>query len=201
LKIIGKKREGQDSEQEWQKMYGKCSGNEIYHIRLCDSLFFGEYEGKSFTYASFHAHRKYGIAFVGVQTESDSIKLNPGPNYLMKSNDLCFYMSISKEENSSLMLNKANENEEDLTLTEQLSRKISFRRSSFTKTHNNCKFKPVKNHLAKVQEDTNDSDTVKMTRKSAFNSNTEIQLLESVVEEPHISLKDSMIDSEYEFFY
>lgn len=52
-------REGQTSEEEWHRLYGKCSGNEIYHIRLCDSRFFGEYEGKSFTYASFHSHTKY----------------------------------------------------------------------------------------------------------------------------------------------
>ena len=51
-------REGQTSSEEWMRIYGKCSGNEIYHICLGDSQFFGEYEGKSFTYASFHAHRK-----------------------------------------------------------------------------------------------------------------------------------------------
>lgn len=51
-------REGQQSQEEWHRLYGKCSGNEIYHIVLGDSRFFGEYEGKSFTYASFHSHRK-----------------------------------------------------------------------------------------------------------------------------------------------
>lgn len=40
-------------------MYGRCSGNEVYHINLEESTFFAEYEGKSFTYASFHAHKKY----------------------------------------------------------------------------------------------------------------------------------------------
>lgn len=54
-------REGQQSPEEWHRLYGKCSGNEIYHIVLGDSRFFGEYEGKSFTYASFHSHRKYVI--------------------------------------------------------------------------------------------------------------------------------------------
>ena len=39
-------------------MYGCCSGNEVYHICLCDSKFFGEYDGKSLTYASSHAHKK-----------------------------------------------------------------------------------------------------------------------------------------------
>ncbi|KPU76004.1 uncharacterized protein Dana_GF12127 [Drosophila ananassae] len=60
-------QEGQQSPEEWHRLYGKCSGNEIYHIVLGDSRFFGEYEGKSFTYASFHSHRKYGVALVGVR--------------------------------------------------------------------------------------------------------------------------------------
>lgn len=52
-------REGQQSPEQWQKTYGRCSGNEVYHIVLEESTFFAEYEGKSFTYASFHAHKKY----------------------------------------------------------------------------------------------------------------------------------------------
>lgn len=44
-------------------MYGRCSGNEVYHIRMGDSKFFREYEGKSFTYAAFHAHKKYAPRF------------------------------------------------------------------------------------------------------------------------------------------
>lgn len=51
-------REGQKSSEPWHQLYGRHSGNEIYHIRLGDSKFFAEYEGKSFTYASFHVHRK-----------------------------------------------------------------------------------------------------------------------------------------------
>lgn len=55
---LAERREGQQSPEQWQRMYGCCSGNEVYHIRVCDSKFFGEYNGKSFTYASFHAHKK-----------------------------------------------------------------------------------------------------------------------------------------------
>ncbi|CAN7994306.1 unnamed protein product, partial [Ixodes hexagonus] len=99
-------QEGQTSAEEWHRLYGKCSGNEIYHIRLGDSRFFGEYEGKSFTYASFHSHRKYGVALVGVQTDVHGqwpVLLNPGPAYIMKSSDICFYMNITKEENSAFL--------------------------------------------------------------------------------------------------
>ncbi|CAH1778585.1 unnamed protein product, partial [Owenia fusiformis] len=103
-------REGQDSDSEWQRLYGRCSGNEIYHIQLKNSKFFGEYEGKSFTYASFHAHRKYGVSLVGIQTEnSPSIQLNPGPRHIMHETDTCFYMNLTKEENSAFILAHPNQ--------------------------------------------------------------------------------------------
>lgn len=97
------------SEEEWHRLYGKCSGNEIYHILLAESRFFGEYEGKSFTYASFHSHRKYGVALIGVRPAElpefyeETILLNPGPRHIMKKTDICFYMSITKEENSAFV--------------------------------------------------------------------------------------------------
>ncbi|XP_016067284.1 PREDICTED: potassium channel subfamily T member 1 [Miniopterus natalensis] len=53
-------QEGQESPEQWQRMYGRCSGNEVYHVRMGDSKFFREYQGKSFTYAAFHAHKKNG---------------------------------------------------------------------------------------------------------------------------------------------
>ncbi|CAB3225304.1 unnamed protein product [Arctia plantaginis] len=105
-------QEGQQSPEEWHRLYGKCSGNEIYHIILGDSRFFGEYEGKSFTYASFHSHRKYGVALVGVRPAElpefyeDTILLNPGPRHIMKSSDTCYYMSITKEENSAFVVSE-----------------------------------------------------------------------------------------------
>ncbi|PVD22217.1 hypothetical protein C0Q70_18023 [Pomacea canaliculata] len=126
-------QEGQMSSEEWQRLYGRCSGNEIYHIRLCDSKFFGDYEGKSFTYASFHAHRKYGVSLVGVRRDvsGSSIQLNPGPRHIMRKTDICFYMNITKEENSAFIL--ANPNNEERTMdkarvpqgTEQASRVAS----------------------------------------------------------------------------
>nr|XP_022326614.1 potassium channel subfamily T member 2-like isoform X7 [Crassostrea virginica] len=95
-------QEGQQSSEDWQKLYGKCSGNEIYHIKLGESKFFKEYEGKSFTFASFHAHRRFGVSLVGVQQniEDSTIQLNPGPRHIMKTDDICFYMNITKEENT-----------------------------------------------------------------------------------------------------
>uniref|UniRef100_A0A8C7XC04 Potassium sodium-activated channel subfamily T member 1a n=1 Tax=Oryzias sinensis TaxID=183150 RepID=A0A8C7XC04_9TELE len=100
-------REGQQSPEHWQRMYGCCSGNEVYHIRLCDSKFFGEYNGKSFTYASFHAHKKYGVCLIGIKREENkSILLNPGPHHIMASTDTCYYINITKEENSAFIFNQ-----------------------------------------------------------------------------------------------
>uniref|UniRef100_A0AAV2MQK7 RCK N-terminal domain-containing protein n=1 Tax=Knipowitschia caucasica TaxID=637954 RepID=A0AAV2MQK7_KNICA len=97
-------QEGQMSPEQWQKTYGRCSGNEVYHIVLGDSKFFGEYDGKSFTYASFHAHKKYGVCLIGVKREDNkSIMLNPGPRHIMAATDTCYYINITKEENSAFI--------------------------------------------------------------------------------------------------
>ncbi|KAM6984638.1 potassium channel subfamily T member 1 [Aplochiton taeniatus] len=100
-------QEGQQSPEQWQRTYGCCSGNEVYHIRLCDSKFFGEYDGKSFTYAAFHAHKKYGVCLIGVKQEDNkSILLNPGPRHIMAATDTCYYINITKEENSAFSFNQ-----------------------------------------------------------------------------------------------
>ncbi|KAG1969222.1 potassium channel subfamily T member 2 [Pimephales promelas] len=93
--------EGQHSPQDWHRVYGKCSGNEVYSIVLKESVFFSEYEGKSFPYASFNAYNTYGICLIGVCPEdTTSILLNPGPQHIMKALDVCFYISLNKEEES-----------------------------------------------------------------------------------------------------
>ena len=147
-------REGQESPEQWQRMYGRCSGNEVYHVRMGDSKFFREYEGKSFTYAAFHAHKKYalrwwgagrglgcpggwglwhpdgqpvpcgtirpthlsrphptpphppryGVCLIGLKREDNkSILLNPGPRHILAASDTCFYINITKEENSAFI--------------------------------------------------------------------------------------------------
>uniref|UniRef100_A0A3P8S9A7 Potassium sodium-activated channel subfamily T member 2b n=1 Tax=Amphiprion percula TaxID=161767 RepID=A0A3P8S9A7_AMPPE len=68
------------------------------------SKFFGEYQGKSFTFASFHAHKKYGVCLIGVRRlDTTNILLNPGPCHIMGASDTCFYINISKEENSAFV--------------------------------------------------------------------------------------------------
>ncbi|CAL8273749.1 unnamed protein product [Lota lota] len=89
---------------QWQRTYRRCSANEVHHIRLEESKFFGEYQGKSFTFASFHAHKKYGVCLIGVRRlDTTNILLNPGPCHIMGASDTCFYINISKEENSAFV--------------------------------------------------------------------------------------------------
>uniref|UniRef100_UPI0037E873B9 potassium channel subfamily T member 1 isoform X3 n=1 Tax=Semicossyphus pulcher TaxID=241346 RepID=UPI0037E873B9 len=111
-------QEGQLSPEQWQRTYGRCSGNEVYHIRLCDSKFFGEYDGKSFTYASFHAHKKYGVCLIGVKREDNkSILLNPGPRHIMAAPDTCYYINITKEENSAFIFKQEEKHNKGLPMT------------------------------------------------------------------------------------
>ncbi|EHB11627.1 Potassium channel subfamily T member 1 [Heterocephalus glaber] len=70
-------QEGQESPEQWQRMYGRCSGNEVYHIRMGDSKFFREYQGKSFTYAAFHGHKNRRPSIAPVLELADSSALLP----------------------------------------------------------------------------------------------------------------------------
>lgn len=36
----------------------------------------------------------------------ETILLNPGPRHIMKKDDTCYYMSITKEENSAFVVNQ-----------------------------------------------------------------------------------------------
>ncbi|XP_051995662.1 potassium channel subfamily T member 2-like [Xyrauchen texanus] len=95
---------GASSVDQWQRTYRRCAANEVHHIRLEESKFFGEYQGKSFTFASFHAHKKYGVCLIGVRRmDTANILLNPGPCHIMGASDTCFYINISKEENSAFV--------------------------------------------------------------------------------------------------
>ncbi|ETN79227.1 Calcium-activated BK potassium channel alpha subunit [Necator americanus] len=92
--------EGKKSTEPWHKVYGFHSGNEIYMIRTEDSKFFGEFIGKSFTYASFHAHKTYGIGLIGLKSSEANakIRLNPGVSHILHGSDILYYMGLTNEE-------------------------------------------------------------------------------------------------------
>ncbi|XP_033726603.1 potassium channel subfamily T member 2-like isoform X2 [Pecten maximus] len=99
--------EGSLASETWQQIYGQHSGNEIYHIQLCKSIFFSQYEGKKFTEASADAHKRYGVTLLGILDVESTVgeprlQLNPGMHCYLKKSDFCFYMSITKEEYSKI---------------------------------------------------------------------------------------------------
>lgn len=71
----------------------------------------------------FFKHR-YGVALVGVRPAElpefyeDTILLNPGPRHIMKKDDTCYYMSITKEENSAFVVNQ-NQNQVNESQTKE----------------------------------------------------------------------------------
>ncbi|GAB1600252.1 potassium channel subfamily T member 1 [Argonauta hians] len=92
---------GKDAPERWQKLYGRHSGNELFHISLENSLFFSHYIGKSFTEASTEAHKRFGVCLLAVENtlKPDShIQLNPGPKYILKPTDICYYLSVTQEQ-------------------------------------------------------------------------------------------------------
>ena len=61
---------------------------------------------------------RYGVALVGVRPAElpefyeETILLNPGPRHIMKKDDTCYYMSITKEENSAFVVNQNQQTQE-----------------------------------------------------------------------------------------
>lgn len=61
---------------------------------------------------------RYGVALVGVRPAElpefyeDTILLNPGPRHIMKKDDTCYYMSITKEENSAFVVHQNKQNQQ-----------------------------------------------------------------------------------------
>ena len=71
---------------------------------------------KLFHFSLVHHHR-YGVALVGVRPAElpefyeETILLNPGPRHIMKKDDTCYYMSITKEENSAFVVHQNQTNQ------------------------------------------------------------------------------------------
>ncbi|XP_076456337.1 potassium channel subfamily T member 2-like [Babylonia areolata] len=105
-------KEGQWAEEPWQQVYGRHSGNEIYHIQLSRSVFFHKFEGMPFVQASAEVHEKLGVCLLAVLDSTNNqlcLKLNPGPDYILKGSDYCFYMSLTKEEYTRITMPLSNQ--------------------------------------------------------------------------------------------
>ena len=50
---------------------------------------------------------RYGVCLIGIKREDNkSILLNPGPRHIMAATDTCYYINITKEENSAFIFNQ-----------------------------------------------------------------------------------------------
>ncbi|KAL3891869.1 hypothetical protein ACJMK2_004113 [Sinanodonta woodiana] len=148
--------DGKVAKEKWQQIYGHHAGNDIYHIQLGRSVFFKEYEGKKFTEASFDAHKKYGVCLMAVMdsTLDDPIlQLNPGPQYIMKSTDFCFYMSTAKDEYSKINTK---------ALTQDDGKQLAMLRNMEKMTM----------ELQRIMEESNEKEEDEGEEESAFNTIT-----------------------------
>lgn len=60
---------------------------------------------------------RYGVCLIGVKREDNkSILLNPGPRHIMAATDTCYYINITKEENSAFIF-KQEEKDKGLSVT------------------------------------------------------------------------------------
>ena len=84
--------------------YSYCSGNEIYDIRLGDSKLFSQYVNKNFLFTAVLVLRNSGVLLIGIRRgENRRILLNPGSDYILQENDICFYISQNREELSRVV--------------------------------------------------------------------------------------------------
>uniref|UniRef100_A0A3Q2NT00 Potassium sodium-activated channel subfamily T member 1 n=1 Tax=Fundulus heteroclitus TaxID=8078 RepID=A0A3Q2NT00_FUNHE len=61
---------------------------------------------------------QYGVCLIGVKREDNkSILLNPGPRHIMAATDTCYYINITKEENSAFIFKEEEKHGKGLTVT------------------------------------------------------------------------------------
>lgn len=69
------------------------------------------------------ASARYGVCLIGLKREEDkSILLNPGPRHILVASDTCFYINITKEENSAFIFKQEEKQKKGQGLYEGPSR-------------------------------------------------------------------------------
>lgn len=60
---------------------------------------------------------RYGVCLIGVKREDNkSILLNPGPRHIMAATDTCYYINITKEENSAFIFKQEEKHNKSLPI-------------------------------------------------------------------------------------
>ena len=95
------------AKKDWQQKYDYCSGNEIYDIKLKDSLVFGSLAGKNFLFASVVILRLTDVLLFAVKPANKTdILLNPGRHHLLSGEDTLYYISQDREKDIFVDKNK-----------------------------------------------------------------------------------------------
>ena len=93
-------------------VYNYCSGNEIYDIKLRDSVLLKDMIGVKFINAALFIHKKYGILLIAIQKhDTNDMILNPGKKITLEPEDRLFYLSQTNEEDEQGMRDMRRENE------------------------------------------------------------------------------------------
>ncbi|XP_064596811.1 LOW QUALITY PROTEIN: potassium channel subfamily T member 2-like [Liolophura sinensis] len=150
--------EGQGAAEKWQQIYGRHSGNEIYHIQLSNSIFFRQYKGWLFTEAAVDSHQRFGVSLVGVEDRRSvdpRLLLNPGSSYILKDSDICFYLSVTEEEYSKIVTDpvvrdKVRAVKEEINHTNMLRSACKVMANHTTKMVENIHFSQTENHRAQM---------------------------------------------------
>ncbi|RWS11617.1 potassium channel subfamily T member 2-like protein, partial [Dinothrombium tinctorium] len=122
---------------------------------------------------------QYGVALIGVQTDMRGtwpIMLNPGPSYILKSTDICFYMNITKEENSAFL--PATSQNEESEKSDKSKIDLVLKLESGADKLENGEAKVVSN-----------STLISETRRSSAASNTE----ESIKDQSPIKFRKAVV--------
>ncbi|KAI6647964.1 Potassium channel subfamily member 1 [Oopsacas minuta] len=83
----------------WQKLYDYGSGNEIYDIKLKDSMLFSGLAGRNFLFASVIIVRTTQVLLFAVKPANETeILLNPGRHHILQNEDILYYISQDREE-------------------------------------------------------------------------------------------------------
>lgn len=65
-----------------------------------------------------HTPPRYGVCLIGVKREDNkSILLNPGPRHIMAAADTCYYINITKEENSAFIFKEEEKHNKGLSVS------------------------------------------------------------------------------------
>ena len=83
----------------WQRLYDYGSGNEIYDIKLENSLLFSGLVGRNFLFASVVILRTTQVLLFAVKPANETeILLNPGRHHILQNDDTLYYISQDREE-------------------------------------------------------------------------------------------------------